>query len=103
MRAERINQALSVLLDHEQGSEEYQVASFAINAAMSEAHRGLLEHLVQDGPVWDGDVGAKGALEELINWGLATEICVKGKQGYTGANCRGLAVHQAGAVTAGGV
>jgi hypothetical protein len=103
MRTERINQALSMLLDHEQGSEEYQVASFAINAAMSERHRGLLNHLVQDGPVWDGDVGAKGALAELINWGLATEICVKGEKGYTGANGRGLAVHLAGALTVGGM
>lgn len=95
MRTKRINQALSVLLGHDQGSEEYQVASFAINAAMSGAHREVLAQLVQDGPVWDDDVITKGALDDLITWGLATRICVKGKEGYTGANCRGLAVFQA--------
>lgn len=97
MRTERINQALSVLLGHEQGSEEYQVASYAISAAMGGAHREVLAQLVQDGPVCDGDVITKGARDDLITWGLAVRICVKGKEGYTGANCRGLAVFQAAA------
>ena len=95
MNAERVNQALSVFLDHDQADEEYKVAAFAINAAMGGAHREVLAQLVQDGPVWDGDIITKGALEDLIAWGLATEICVKGAQGYTGANGRGLTVFQA--------
>jgi hypothetical protein len=95
MKADRINQALSMLLAHEQGTEEYQVAAFAINAAMSDTHRRMLARLVQDGPVSDRSLRAKGAREDLVAWGLATEICVRGSQNYTGANCRGLAVHQA--------
>lgn len=95
MNAERVNQALSVFLDHDQSSEEYKVAAFAINVAMGGHHREVLAQLVQDGPVWDGDVIGKGALDELTAWGLATRICVKGAEGYTGANCSGLAVHQA--------
>jgi hypothetical protein len=97
MNEERVNQALSVFLDHDQATEEYKVAAFAISAAMGGTHREVLAQLVQDGPVWDGDIITKGALDDLITWGLATEICVKGEQGYTGANGRGLVVFQAAA------
>jgi hypothetical protein len=96
MKVERVNQALSVLLDHEPGSEEYQVAAFAISSAIDDTHWNMLVQLVQDGPVCDGDVVTKGAQDDLIAWGLATKVCVRGTAGYTGANCLGLAVFQAG-------
>ncbi len=47
----------------------------------------LAEQLQQllSGPTHDGDVIAKSWRDELIVLGLATRVCVKGEQGFTGA------------------
>ena len=42
-----------------------------------------LEQLI-NGPVWDGDVISKSLRDELFYFGLATRVCCKGQQGYTG-------------------
>jgi hypothetical protein len=54
----------------------------------------LHESLTQlvNGPVWDGDVVSKSMRDELIGLGLATRICCKGEQGYTGATYFGGSV-----------
>lgn len=49
--------------------------------------RELHESLRQlvNGPVWDGDVISKHCRDALLSFGLATRVCHKGEQGYTGA------------------
>lgn len=84
-----LKQILIVLDKYDQCSEEYDIAAFALANIMSSTHREQLHQLVKDGPVWDGDVVSKSHRDDLISWGLATKVCFKGEQGYTGANCRG--------------
>ena len=43
-----------------------------------------LKQLV-NGPIFDGDVVSKALRGELFKLGLATRVCFKGQQGYTGA------------------
>ena len=43
-----------------------------------------LEQLVDDGPVWDGDVISKQYRDDLLDLNLAVRVCVKGEQGFTG-------------------
>lgn len=52
-----------------------------------ELNKSLIEQLRQlvNGPVWDGDVIAKSYRDELMYLGLATRVCCKGEQGFTGA------------------
>ncbi len=40
---------------------------------------------LMDGPIWDGDVISKTHRAALLSMGVATRICCKGSQGYTGA------------------
>ncbi len=49
--------------------------------------KNLVESLRQlvNGPIYDGDVISKSLRGELFQLGLATRVCVKGEQGYTGA------------------
>lgn len=100
MANEKLNLALSQLISHEQGSEEYQLAAFALNVVMGAAQREQLAQLVRQGPVYDGDLISKSARSDLIEWGLAGRACIKGEQGYTVANYRGWDVLKAGGVPA---
>jgi hypothetical protein len=45
--------------------------------------------LVEQGPVWAGDVPSKIGRDELIALGLAFPTLVKGEDGYTGITYRG--------------
>jgi hypothetical protein len=97
MANEKLNVALSQLISHGQGSEEYELAAFVLNVVMSAAQREQLAQLVHQGPIYDGDVVSKNARDDLIEWGLASRACVKGQQGYTAANYRGWDVLRAAA------
>lgn len=57
--------------------------------------RKQLIQLVEQGPVWDGDVYSKAARGDLFDLGLASRAVVKGKDGFTVANYRGYAVCRA--------
>lgn len=63
---------------------------------MSSAGRAELQQLVEQGPVWDGDVISKQARDDLLKCQLASRACVKGEQGYTVANYRGWDVYKSG-------
>lgn len=45
--------------------------------------------LVEDGPVWDGDMPSKTQRDELIKLGYAVCVVVKGDDGYTAATIKG--------------
>jgi hypothetical protein len=45
--------------------------------------------LVEQGPLWDGDVPSKSGRDELIDQGLAQRVIVKGEDGYTAATYAG--------------
>ena len=53
--------------------------------ALSPAQREQLKQLLYQGPVWDGNVVSKTACDQLMRWGLATQCCFLGEQGYTAA------------------
>jgi len=96
MNKEIVEQAVRLLAQSQQCSDGYDVAVFALHCALSGVHREVLGQLVERGPVWDGDIISKSARNDLMDWGLATRVCVKGEQGFTGANYRGWAVHWGG-------
>lgn len=45
--------------------------------------------LVENGPLWDGDVPSKTGRDTLINIGCAVRVVVKGEDGFTAATYRG--------------
>jgi hypothetical protein len=50
-----------------------------------------LQQLVS-GPVWDGNVICKGDRGILFEMGIATRVCCKGEQGYTGSKYIGYSI-----------
>lgn len=56
--------------------------------------RCLKEQLSQlvNGPVWDGDVISKNHRGILFEMGIATRVCCKGEQGYTGSKYIGYSI-----------
>ena len=92
MNKELIKQCLNMVVGQDQCSDSYDVATFALNKAMSSGHREVLDQLVSHGPTWDGDIISKCHRDDLLEWGLASRACVKGEQGFTVANYRGANV-----------
>lgn len=45
--------------------------------------------LVEEGPLWDGDLPSKRGRTELLNLGMAVCIVVKGQDGYQAATYAG--------------
>lgn len=45
--------------------------------------------LVEEGPLWDGDVPSKAGRDALISSGLAVRVVVKGEDGNTAATYAG--------------
>lgn len=93
---EIVRQAIKVLKEKDQCSEEYECAAYALRHAMGASHLESLAQIVNHGPVHDGDVISKSHRSDLIEWGLAQRACVKGEQGYTAANYIGWDVLRAG-------
>lgn len=75
-----------------QGSFKYETDLKDLKHILSPGMIEQLEQLVNQGPVWDGDVIAKSLRDTLIELGLATRVCVKGEQGYTAATYLGYEV-----------
>lgn len=95
---EAAQRALTVIGSEEQGSDAYEAACKALHEAMGNTLREQLAQLVQQGPVWDGNVVSKSGRDAVMRMGLASRVCVKGEQGYTAANYVGWDVHKAGQV-----
>ncbi len=51
--------------------------------------------LVEQGPLWDGDVPSKTGRDRLIDRGLATRVVVKGEDGWTAASYTGRDAYRA--------
>lgn len=51
--------------------------------------------LVEEGPLWDGNVPSKRARDELIERGLAVRVMVKGGDGHTAATYAGRDAYKA--------
>ena len=89
MNTEFIKKCVENIVGHDQCSDQYEIACFALARAISSGHRDVLRQLVNNGPVWDGDICSKSHRDDLMDWGLASRACVKGEQGFTVANYRG--------------
>ena len=90
-----VEQCRKVIAKYGQCDDEYDVACFALAHALTPTHREVLEQLVMHGPVYDGDIVSKSKRDDLMDLGLAQRVCVKGEQGFTGANYVGWQVHKA--------
>lgn len=88
--------AAAILETAEWGTNEYEVATFALYFALTGVQRDQLRQLLFTGPIWDGDVLSKNARGDLFQLGLAVRCCVKGEQGYTAASYRAYTVWNAG-------
>lgn len=101
-RAEIATACLAVFKKHrDQCSPEYEVACVAMRQhGLSSAQIEVLGQLVQNGPIWDGDVCSKAARDDLLDMGFASRACVKGEQGFTVANYHGWDVFTAGVIPA---
>ena len=64
--------------------------------ALNSGQRDVLKQLLFQGPVWDGNVIAKGARDDLIEYGLAARCCFLGEQGYTVATYVAYSVFKQG-------
>jgi hypothetical protein len=51
--------------------------------------------LVEQGPLWDGDVPSKAARDSLIDRGLAVRVVVKGEDGHTAVTYLGRDAYKA--------
>lgn len=69
--------------------DDYDALLVDVRLALSGSHRAQLKQLINQGPVWDGDVISKADRGDLIRWGLAVRVIVKGKDGFTAATYRG--------------
>lgn len=73
----------------EKNDERCDALLVDIRLAMPSGHRAELAHLIKNGPVHDGDVMSKAHVGDLLRWGLAAKVMVKGQWGYTAATYRG--------------
>lgn len=51
--------------------------------------------LVENGPLWDGDVPSKAARDSLLQLGFAVKVVVKGEDGWQAATYRGRDAYKA--------
>lgn len=56
---------------------------------MTGAEIDTLIALVENGPLWDGEVPSKSGRDILIQKGLAVRVVVQLQDGYTAATCAG--------------
>lgn len=58
-------------------------------ALLTGAEKDTLIALVEQGPLWDGDVPSKQGRDSLVERGLAVKIVVKGEDGWQAATYSG--------------
>lgn len=92
MNNELTKAAISCIQEYEPSSGEYILGAYVLFREMSGNHMAQLNQLMLDGPVFDGDVIKKSECSDLIDWGLAVKVCIKGKQGFTAATYNGYNV-----------
>jgi hypothetical protein len=73
----------------ETNDEKWLALAVEVRLALPSGHREQLQQLINHGPVWDGDVISKAHRGDLVKWGLAARVIVKGEWGYTAATYKG--------------
>lgn len=63
---------------------------------LSDGQREVLNQLLHQGPIYDGNIISKAARDDLIEFGLATRCCYMGESGYTAATYPALVVFKSG-------
>lgn len=58
---------------------------FIANPVFENRHVDTLIALVEEGPVYDGDLPSKTARNDLVRWGYAVKVIVKGEDGFQAA------------------
>lgn len=61
---------------------------------MTGAQTDTLVALVENGPLWDGDVPSKAGRDDLIAQGLAVRVVMRLQDGYTAATQAGAAKYK---------
>lgn len=59
------------------------------------AEKDTLIALVEQGPLWDGDVPSKRGRDSLVQRGLAAKVIVKGEDGWQAATYAGRDAYKA--------
>ena len=59
------------------------------------AEKDTLIALVENGPLWDGDVPSKQGRDSLVQGGLAAKVVVKGEDGWQAATYAGRDAYRA--------
>lgn len=80
----------------DQTDDRYEALAGQLWSLLNAGERDTLICLVEQGPVWDGDVPSKSARDSLLEMGLAHKAVAQGAQGYQVANYRGWAVWREG-------
>lgn len=79
-------------LEHSKaGSDLYFEIVEAIALIFPKCIKEQLQQLIS-GPIWDGNIISKGDRGILFEMGIATRVCCKGEQGYTGSKYIGYSV-----------
>lgn len=73
------------------GSDLYFEIVEAIALIFPRCLKEQLKQLV-DGPIWDGNIISKNHRGILFEMGIATRVCCKGEQGYTGSKYIGYSI-----------
>jgi hypothetical protein len=94
---ERTRQAqLTHALQQMDDDDRYESYAPIVWDALNSAEREVLNHLLYQGPVCDGNVISKQARDALITYGLAVRVCCYGESGFTGCSYLGETVFKAG-------
>lgn len=80
---------LCAALALEANNERADALIVNIRLALPACCRGELRHLIKNGPVEAGDVISKTCRDDLVRWGLAVRVLVRGQWGYTAATYTG--------------
>ena len=62
---------------------------------LTAAEKDTLIALVEQGPLWDGDVPSKQGRDSLVRRGLAAKVIVKGEDGWQAATYAGRDAYKA--------
>lgn len=87
---------LRVAVDRMDTDEGYFAYASIAWDALSSAQREVMNQLLHQGPVADGNIISKSARGDLIEAGLAVRCCYLGEQGFTAASYKAFTVFKAG-------
>lgn len=87
-----IEYQIAVMNASRPSSKKREEAANIIYSRLSSHRKAVLKELVYDGPVKTESLISKVACDDLIKWGLAVRVSVKGIKGYVAATDNGWEV-----------